>query len=78
MTTATRWLLYPVIGAMAVTAVSGMVGVAPTAGRTSSAVPGASHAVGGHPQHLEPAMPTVARLAGWRLVAPAASSPAPR
>lgn len=48
-----RWILYPVIGALAVTAVGGIVeSVTLTRDQGRSAVPGATYDVGGHRLHL--------------------------
>ncbi len=53
MTGRGRWLLYPVIGALAVTAVGGILeSVALTRDQGRYAMPGASYAVGGHRLHL--------------------------
>ena len=53
MTSRARWLLYPVIGALAVTAVGGIVeSVALTRDRGRYPMPGASYDVGGHRLHL--------------------------
>ncbi|MGH8895134.1 MAG: alpha/beta hydrolase, partial [Actinomycetes bacterium] len=49
-----RWLLYPVIGALAAAAVGGMVeGVALTRDEGRYSMPGASYDVGGHRLHLD-------------------------
>jgi hypothetical protein len=53
MTGRARWLLYPVIGALAVTAVGGIVeSVALTRDEGRYPMPGASYDVGGHRLHL--------------------------
>jgi pimeloyl-ACP methyl ester carboxylesterase len=53
MTGRSRWLLYPVIGALAVTAVGGIVeSVALTRDQGRYPMPGASYDVGGHRLHL--------------------------
>jgi pimeloyl-ACP methyl ester carboxylesterase len=53
MTGRARWLLYPVIGALAVTAVGGIVeSVALTRDEGRYPMPGASYNVGGHRLHL--------------------------
>jgi len=54
MTGRARWLLYPVIAAMAVTAVGGIVeSVALTRDQGRSPIPGAMYDVGGHRMHLD-------------------------
>jgi pimeloyl-ACP methyl ester carboxylesterase len=53
MTARARWLLYPVIGALAITAVGGIVeSVALTRDQGRYPIPGASFDVGGHRLHL--------------------------
>lgn len=53
MTSRARWLLYPVIGALAVTAVGGIVeSVALTRDEGRYPMPGATYDVGGHRLHL--------------------------